>query len=44
MGGGLIAHISAGITLEPGDIIAAGTPSGVALGMKPRSAWSQATR
>ncbi|MCW2907004.1 MAG: 5-carboxymethyl-2-hydroxymuconate isomerase [Actinomycetia bacterium] len=31
----LIAHISAGITLEPGDIIATGTPSGVALGMKP---------
>jgi 2-keto-4-pentenoate hydratase/2-oxohepta-3-ene-1,7-dioic acid hydratase in catechol pathway len=35
VGGGLIAHISAGITLEPGDIIATGTPSGVALGMKP---------
>ncbi len=31
----LIAHISAGVTLEPGDIIATGTPSGVALGMKP---------
>ncbi len=31
----LIAHISAGITLQPGDIIATGTPSGVALGMKP---------
>ena len=31
----LIAHISAGITLEPGDIIATGTPSGVALGMNP---------
>jgi 2-keto-4-pentenoate hydratase/2-oxohepta-3-ene-1,7-dioic acid hydratase in catechol pathway len=31
----LIAHISAAITLEPGDIIATGTPSGVALGMKP---------
>ena len=29
------SHISAGITLEPGDIIATGTPSGVALGMKP---------
>jgi 2-keto-4-pentenoate hydratase/2-oxohepta-3-ene-1,7-dioic acid hydratase in catechol pathway len=26
----LIEHISAGITLEPGDIIATGTPSGVA--------------
>ena len=32
---GLIAHISAGITLEPGDIIATGTPSGVAMGMNP---------
>ena len=31
----LIAHISAGITLEPGDIIATGTPSGVGLGMVP---------
>lgn len=31
----LIAHISEAITLEPGDIIATGTPSGVALGMKP---------
>jgi 2-keto-4-pentenoate hydratase/2-oxohepta-3-ene-1,7-dioic acid hydratase in catechol pathway len=31
----LIAYISRGITLEPGDIIATGTPSGVALGMKP---------
>lgn len=29
----LIAYISAAITLEPGDIIATGTPSGVALGM-----------
>ena len=31
----LIAYISRGITLEPGDIIATGTPSGVALGMNP---------
>jgi 2-keto-4-pentenoate hydratase/2-oxohepta-3-ene-1,7-dioic acid hydratase in catechol pathway len=31
----LISYISAGITLEPGDIIATGTPSGVALGMTP---------
>lgn len=29
----LISYISAAITLEPGDIIATGTPSGVALGM-----------
>jgi 2-keto-4-pentenoate hydratase/2-oxohepta-3-ene-1,7-dioic acid hydratase in catechol pathway len=31
----LIAYISEAITLEPGDIIATGTPSGVALGMSP---------
>lgn len=31
----LIAYISDGITLEPGDIIATGTPSGVAMGMNP---------
>jgi len=31
----LIAHISQSITLEPGDIVATGTPSGVGLGMKP---------
>jgi 2-keto-4-pentenoate hydratase/2-oxohepta-3-ene-1,7-dioic acid hydratase in catechol pathway len=30
-----IADLSQGTTLEPGDIIATGTPSGVALGMKP---------
>ena len=36
----LIAYISNGITLEPGDIIATGTPSGVALGMKP-PVWLQ---
>ena len=31
---GLIEYISEAITLEPGDIIATGTPSGVALGME----------
>jgi acylpyruvate hydrolase len=31
----LIAYISEAITLEPGDIIATGTPSGVAMGMTP---------
>ena len=31
---GIISDLSAGTTLEPGDIIATGTPSGVALGMK----------
>ncbi|MDU1442541.1 MAG: fumarylacetoacetate hydrolase family protein [Clostridium cochlearium] len=31
----IIAEISNGITLEPGDIIATGTPSGVGIGFKP---------
>lgn len=31
----LIAVLSRGVTLEPGDIIATGTPSGVGLGMQP---------
>lgn len=31
----LIATLSAGITLLPGDIIATGTPAGVGIGMKP---------
>jgi 2-keto-4-pentenoate hydratase/2-oxohepta-3-ene-1,7-dioic acid hydratase in catechol pathway len=31
----LIEFITAGITLQPGDIIATGTPSGVGLGFKP---------
>lgn len=31
----LIATISAGITLQPGDIIATGTPAGVGIGFKP---------
>ncbi|HEY6571614.1 MAG TPA: fumarylacetoacetate hydrolase family protein, partial [Candidatus Limnocylindrales bacterium] len=32
----LISFITEGITLEPGDIVATGTPSGVAYGMNPR--------
>ena len=32
----LIADISAGITLEPGDIIATGTPAGVGAGRTPQ--------
>ena len=32
----LIADISAGITLEPGDIIATGTPEGVGAGRNPQ--------
>ena len=31
----LIATISAGITLQPGDVIATGTPAGVGIGFKP---------
>lgn len=31
----IIAELSAGMTLEPGDIIATGTPSGVAMGLDP---------
>ncbi|GAA5236528.1 fumarylacetoacetate hydrolase family protein [Verticiella sediminum] len=36
----IVAELSRGMTLEPGDIIATGTPSGVALGMKP-PCWLQ---
>jgi 2-keto-4-pentenoate hydratase/2-oxohepta-3-ene-1,7-dioic acid hydratase in catechol pathway len=32
----LVADISAGITLEPGDIIATGTPEGVGAGRNPQ--------
>jgi 2-keto-4-pentenoate hydratase/2-oxohepta-3-ene-1,7-dioic acid hydratase in catechol pathway len=31
----IIAHVSQAITLEPGDLIATGTPEGVGAGMKP---------
>src|SRR5690606_26126408 len=31
----LIATLSAGITLQPGDVIATGTPAGVGIGFKP---------
>lgn len=37
----LIAALSAGMTLEPGDILATGTPEGVAMGRTP-PAWLQA--
>jgi len=36
----ILMWLSLGITLEPGDMIATGTPSGVALGMNPQ-AWMQ---
>jgi 2-keto-4-pentenoate hydratase/2-oxohepta-3-ene-1,7-dioic acid hydratase in catechol pathway len=32
----IVASLSEGLTIEPGDIIATGTPSGVALGMSPQ--------
>ncbi len=32
----ILTSLSAGVTLEPGDVIATGTPSGVALGMTPQ--------
>lgn len=32
----LVAHLSTAFTLEPGDLVATGTPSGVGSGMKPR--------
>ena len=32
----LIVYISAAITLEPGDVIATGTPSGVGMGRDPK--------
>ena len=31
----IIATISAGVTLMPGDVIATGTPAGVGIGFKP---------
>ncbi|MDT7953223.1 MAG: fumarylacetoacetate hydrolase family protein [Acetobacteraceae bacterium] len=31
----IIATLSAGLTLQPGDVIATGTPAGVGIGMKP---------
>ena len=31
----LVATISAGLTLKPGDVIATGTPAGVGLGFNP---------
>lgn len=37
----LIEHLSTAFTLEPGDVVPTGTPSGVALGMEPK-AWLKA--
>lgn len=33
--GRIIEHVSRGITLQPGDVVATGTPSGVGVFMKP---------
>ncbi|KAK5040139.1 hypothetical protein LTS07_000636 [Exophiala sideris] len=38
----LIEIISAGMTLEPGDVIATGTPAGVGVGMKPEPKFLKA--
>jgi 2-keto-4-pentenoate hydratase/2-oxohepta-3-ene-1,7-dioic acid hydratase in catechol pathway len=35
----LISYCSAYMTLEPGDVIATGTPPGVGMGMKPQPVW-----
>jgi acylpyruvate hydrolase len=35
----LIAHISAVLTLEPGDVISTGTPGGVGFAQKPEPRW-----
>jgi 2-keto-4-pentenoate hydratase/2-oxohepta-3-ene-1,7-dioic acid hydratase in catechol pathway len=32
----IIENLSAGLTLEPGDVITSGTPSGVGFGMEPK--------
>ncbi|MGR9099691.1 MAG: fumarylacetoacetate hydrolase family protein, partial [Gammaproteobacteria bacterium] len=32
----MIAYLSTAMTLEPGDVVATGTPSGVGVKMKPR--------
>lgn len=37
----LVAYVSRYMTLEPGDIIATGTPPGVGMGIKPEPQWLQ---
>jgi 2-keto-4-pentenoate hydratase/2-oxohepta-3-ene-1,7-dioic acid hydratase in catechol pathway len=34
--GEVVEHMSLGLTLEPGDIIATGTPAGVGMGRTPK--------
>lgn len=38
----LVAYVSRYMTLLPGDVIATGTPAGVAMGMKPSPQWLRA--
>jgi 2-keto-4-pentenoate hydratase/2-oxohepta-3-ene-1,7-dioic acid hydratase in catechol pathway len=38
----MLVYITQGITLEPGDIIFTGTPSGVGHGRKPNPVWMKA--
>jgi 2,4-didehydro-3-deoxy-L-rhamnonate hydrolase len=38
----LVSYVSAFITLQPGDIIATGTPPGVGMGMKPKPVYLKA--
>ena len=40
----LIQYISAGLTLEPGDVIATGTPGGVGDSRRPSATCAKATR
>ncbi len=37
----IVSYVSQYMTLNPGDLIATGTPAGVALGMKPQPVWLQ---
>lgn len=38
----IVSYVSNFLTLHPGDVIATGTPSGVAVGMKPEPQWIKA--
>ena len=39
----IIASLSEGMTIEPGDIVATGTPEGVGMGRTPRSGSAPTT-
>jgi acylpyruvate hydrolase len=36
-----VAHVTQGLTLEPGDIVITGTPSGVGHARKPNPVWTR---